>query len=60
MANDLNLSSAFSEGLIKRIENNMGKQDSLLYILSNTYRDVDVYLKENQRQREGVLVLAGG
>jgi hypothetical protein len=28
--------------------------------MSNTYRDVDFFLKENQRQREGALVLAGG
>ena len=38
----------------------MDNKDSLLYIMSNTYRDVDIYLKESQRQREGALVLAGG
>lgn len=60
LAQDLGLSAAFSSKILTRIENNIDNQDSLLYIMSNTYRDVDFYLKENQRQREGSLVLAGG
>lgn len=60
IANDLDLTSAFSSSLIDRVERNVDNADSLLHIMSNTYRDVDVYLKESQRQREGALVLAGG
>ncbi len=60
LADDLGLSAAFSPTIFKRIENNVDNKDSLLYIMSNTYRDVDLFLKENQRQREGALVLAGG
>jgi hypothetical protein len=60
MATDLGLTSAFSPSLFERIENNIDNKDSLLFIMSNTYRDVDIYLKENDREREGALVLAGG
>ncbi|MGD9993336.1 MAG: hypothetical protein AB7S69_08550 [Salinivirgaceae bacterium] len=60
LAQDLGLSAAIDPQIFKRIENNIDKQDSLLFIMSNTYRDVDFFLKENQRQREGALVLAGG
>jgi len=60
LAQDLDLTAAFTPELLGRIENNIDNKDSLLYIMSNTYRDVDYFLKENQRQREGTLVLAGG
>lgn len=60
LAQDLGVSGAFNPSTIKRIENNMGNKDSLLYILSNTYRDADRYLKENNREDIGVLILAGG
>lgn len=60
IANDLDLTSAFSSSLVERVERNVDNADSLLRMMSNTYRDVDVYLKESQRQREGALVLAGG
>lgn len=60
MAQDLGLSAALSPDIFERIEDNVNNPDSLLFIMSNTYRDVDIFLKENQRQREGSLVLAGG
>ncbi len=60
MSDELGLSAAFSPTLFKRLENNVDNQDSLLYIMTNTYRDIDFFLKENQRQREGALVLSGG
>jgi len=60
LANELDLVVAFNSDLVSRVEANIDNKDSLLYIMSNTYRDVDVYLKESQRQREGAFVLAGG
>jgi hypothetical protein len=60
LSQDLGLTSAISPTIMTRIENNIDNQDSLLFIMSNIYRDVDFYLKESQRQREGSLVLAGG
>ena len=61
LSNDLDLTSAFNKELVERIENNVNNKDSLMNIVSGAYRDVDVYMKEAQRQREGSLcLLAGG
>lgn len=60
MSQELGISSAFDKATISRIENNMGNKDSLLFIMSNTYRKADTYLKENNRNEMGVLILAGG
>lgn len=60
MAQELDLTAAFKPEIFERIEKNIDKQDSLLFIISNLYSDVDLYLKESQRQREGILILAGG
>lgn len=59
-AEELQLSGAFDMQTIKRVENNLGNEDSLLYILSKAYRNTDRYLKENNRQDIGVLVITGG
>lgn len=60
LAQDLGVTEAFDMNTIQSIERNMGNQDSLLYIISNTYRSADAYLKANDRNDVGVLVLAGG
>ena len=60
LANDIGISNAFDQSTIQRIEKNMGNKDSLLYILSNTYRKADAYLKDNDRNANAVLILAGG
>lgn len=60
LANDIGISNAFDQSTIQRIEKNMGNKDSLLYILSNTYRKADAFLKDNDRNANAVLILAGG
>jgi len=60
LAQDVGLSNTFDATTIKRLEGNMGNKDSLLHILSNTYRKADAYLKENDRNNIAVLILAGG
>jgi hypothetical protein len=60
IAQDLGVTEAFDLNTIQSIERNMGNKDSLLYIISNTYRSADSYLKANDRNDVGVLVLAGG
>jgi len=49
LSEDLDLLAAFNAETINRIESNMGNKDSLMYILSNTYRTADAYLKDNER-----------
>jgi hypothetical protein len=45
---------------IKRIEKNIENRDSLMVIISSTYRKIDNYLKVNNRENAGALILAGG
>lgn len=60
LSQELDISNAFNSETISRIEKNMGNKDSLLYIISNTYRKADKYLKDNNRSDLGVLILTGG
>ena len=60
LAEELQLSGSFDASIIKRIEDNIANEDSLLNILSRVYRNTDKYLKDNQRQDLGVLVITGG
>jgi hypothetical protein len=60
LSQELNMANAFDKKTIQSIENNMGNTDSLMYIMSNTYRKGDAYLKDSGRESDGVLILAGG
>ncbi len=60
MAEDLNLSGVFDSNVIQRVEDNLGNEDSLLYILSKTYKKADKYMKDNERYNTGVLIVTGG
>lgn len=60
LSQDIGISNTFDAETIERIENNMGNKDSLLYIISNKYREADAFLKDNDRNHVAVLILAGG
>lgn len=45
---------------INRIEANIDNRDSLMVIVSDTYRNIDKFLKNNKREETGALILAGG
>ena len=60
IADDLGVSSAFDITLVERFEKNIGNQDSLLALVSDAYKSSDRYLKGNQQNDIGSLILAGG
>jgi len=60
LSQELDISSGFDKDVVERIDKNMGNQDSLLVIISNSYRKADKFLKENNRNDLGVLILTGG
>lgn len=60
LSQEMGLYHSLDKTTIKRIEQNIENKDSLLIIVSNTYRQIDHYLKENLRQNTGSLILAGG
>ncbi len=60
IADELGVSSAFDEALLQRFQANLGKKDSLLVLVAEAYRSSDSYLKNNERDDVGSLILAGG
>lgn len=60
LSQEVGLYNAMDKPTVERIENNIENRDSLLLIVSNTYRKIDNYLKANNRENTGALILAGG
>ena len=60
LADRLGVSNAFNDTTIDRMESNRNDRDSLLDIISQTYWDVDAYLKDNGRDNISALMIAGG
>jgi DNA-directed RNA polymerase subunit F len=60
LAEDINVSGAFDENLMKRFEKNMNNNDSLLNIFTSAYRATDTYLKNNERNAVSAMVITGG
>lgn len=60
LSQELGLDDALQTEIIDRIENNIDNQDSLLHLITGTYRQFDKYLKTNNRKDIGVLILTGG
>ena len=60
LSQEIGLYNAMDKPTIDRIENNIENRDSLLVIVSSTYRKIDNYLKINSRENTGALILAGG
>lgn len=60
LGDDLGISGAFEPSLLSRFEQNIGKKDSMLAMVSDAYRASDAYLKNNERNDISGLVLTGG
>ncbi|MCC6578132.1 MAG: hypothetical protein IT228_12390 [Flavobacteriales bacterium] len=60
LADRLGVSNAFNDTTLERMEKNMNDRDSLLGIISETFWNVDAYLKENERDNISALMIAGG
>jgi len=60
LATDLGLVSVFDKTLIDRFVKNVGIKDSVLSLVSDAYRSSNDFLKNNERNEEAALILAGG
>lgn len=58
MGNDLGV-DGYDEALIQRFENNKENQDSLSYLILMGYEMAHDYIRTNQREELGLVVLAG-
>lgn len=60
LAKRLDVTEAFNQSVFDRMEKNQQDRDSLLNIVSETYWNMDGYLKENKRAHLSALMIAGG
>lgn len=60
LADELGVSSAFSDATMARVEENLENRDSLLHIITETFYELDAYLKENDRSNISAQVITGG
>jgi len=60
LSQELDVHSALQAEIINEIEKNIDNSDSLLQYLTNTYKQIDSYLKASNRKEIGVLIVTGG
>ncbi|MDZ4822774.1 MAG: hypothetical protein SH856_04900 [Flavobacteriales bacterium] len=60
LANKLGVEDVLQNDIPERLRNNEENRDSLLNIVSETYADLNDYLKESNREEISGLVIAGG
>ncbi len=60
LGDELGVTAAFDMTLAERFEKNLSDKDSLLSLVSDAFKASDSYLKNNQRNDIGGLILAGG
>jgi len=60
LTSQLGISSSFDQTFFDSVEKNINNKDSILILLSKTYRITDSYLRTNDRKNVGALILAGG
>lgn len=60
LADELGASSVYSADIVKRIETNSGKRDSILPLLGEILLNSNEAFKENEQQNIAALVAAGG
>ena len=60
LSDQLGISASFDESFFSSVERNINNKDSILVLLSKSYRNTDSYLRVNDRKNIGSLILAGG
>ena len=59
LTEELGIAGNFNLATIKRFKDNINNQDSLYYIILQSFNDVHKYLHENDRAGTGLLILTG-
>jgi hypothetical protein len=60
MSDALGISEAFDAESVEKIEANLNDKDSLLHLISETYLQTDIYLKENDLASLSSVIITGG
>jgi hypothetical protein len=60
LSSELQILNKYTTDILNNIEKNLQNKDSLNRIFSETYRESDIYLSDNEREDVSVLIIAGG
>ncbi len=60
LSEELGLAPTFDAAFFSGIEKNIESKDSIMVLMSRSYRKADTYLRENDRTDIGALILTGG
>jgi hypothetical protein len=60
LADDLSIGQFFDFGTIKRLATNSSNLDSLLYLTTKNFNNINSYLQEQKRSNLSILILTGG
>jgi len=59
LIDELQISTAFNQALVERVENNIDNVDSLIIIISDSFYETYEYLQKNEQDVLSLLILAG-
>ncbi|MFN8712455.1 MAG: hypothetical protein ACK5Z2_06350 [Bacteroidota bacterium] len=60
LGEQMRINASFDKQLLERFSANIGKKDSVMKIVGESYRRSDEFLKEGDREHVAALILAGG
>lgn len=60
LADQVGVMNSINSNLLDRIDKNSQKKDSLIFLMSDIFKEIDNYLTENDQQNIGVLIIIGG
>ncbi len=60
LSEQVGILNTLNKSLLDRIQNNGNNKDSLVFLISDIYREIDNYLLENDQKDVGVLIITGG
>ena len=59
LVDDLNISTAFNQQMVTRVESNLENKDSLILIVTESFYETYNYLNKNGAEKTSILVIAG-
>ncbi|MBI4944782.1 MAG: hypothetical protein HY840_00115 [Bacteroidetes bacterium] len=60
LSDDLGMSTLFStENYLKRFKNNIDKEDSLMNIVSELKKEMDMFMRDNETEKQTLLIFVG-
>ena len=60
LSEQIGILNSINQDLLDRIDKNSQNKDSLMFLVSDIYKDIDSYLLDNDQEDIGILIITGG